>query len=141
MLALLAVSRAAAAAAMLHHSMTPCCHQRSTQLSHRHQPCCQSSATAQYPAKLTRALPVPPPTDEEDTASEDEEKAAGWGQEDTYIVDCPCGVTFDDGHMMIECENCKVWAHTECLQMQMVSGWPGPPCVALCLPVLPGPVE
>jgi hypothetical protein len=59
-------------------------------------------------------------TDEEDTASEDEEKAAGWGQEDTYIVDCPCGVTFDDGHMMIECENCKVWAHTECLQMQMV---------------------
>jgi hypothetical protein len=81
--------------------------------------------------------------DEEDTASEDEEKAAGWGQEDTYIVDCPCGVTFDDGHMMIECENCKVWAHTECLQMQMVGGqglnvwcW-----LLLGLPVLRRPVR
>lgn len=27
---------------------------------------------------------------------------------DTGMVDCPCGVTFDDGQAMIECERCKV---------------------------------
>jgi hypothetical protein len=80
-------------------------------------------AHAQQQSGLTPLLPPPPRSPaEEETASEEEEKAPGWGQEDTYIVDCPCGVTFDDGHMMIECENCKVWAHTECLQMQMVGG-------------------
>ncbi|GMH45269.1 hypothetical protein BSKO_13226 [Bryopsis sp. KO-2023] len=36
-----------------------------------------------------------------------------------YVVDCPCGVTFDDGDMMIECECCKTWAHVDCLKAQM----------------------
>lgn len=41
--------------------------------------------------------------------------------EHTYVVECPCGVTYDDGQMMIECETCKAWAHNACLQAQMVS--------------------
>eukprot|EP00775_Hariotina_reticulata_P003914 gene3914-4168_t len=41
--------------------------------------------------------------------------------EDTYIVECACGIQFDDGNLMIECEHCKAWAHTACLQKQMVS--------------------
>jgi hypothetical protein len=47
--------------------------------------------------------------------------------EDTYVVECACGTQVDDGHLMIECESCKAWAHTACLQAQMVSCW------ALCL--------
>lgn len=39
--------------------------------------------------------------------------------EDSYIVECPCGVKYDDGQMMIECEICKVWAHVKCLRAQM----------------------
>lgn len=39
---------------------------------------------------------------------------------DSYVVDCPCGVTYDDGQMMIECECCKAWAHIDCLKVQMV---------------------
>lgn len=35
----------------------------------------------------------------------------------SYIVSCPCGVRHDDGQMMIECEDCKCWAHVNCLQM------------------------
>ena len=27
---------------------------------------------------------------------------------DSGMVDCPCGVTSDDGEAMIECERCKV---------------------------------
>ena len=27
---------------------------------------------------------------------------------DSSMVDCPCGVTHDDGEAMIECERCKV---------------------------------
>jgi len=41
--------------------------------------------------------------------------------EDSYIVECACGIQFDDGNLMIECEHCKAWAHTACLQKQMVS--------------------
>lgn len=40
--------------------------------------------------------------------------------DDAYIVECPCGIQFDDGHLMIECEHCRCWAHTACLQAQMV---------------------
>jgi hypothetical protein len=54
--------------------------------------------------------------------------AAGEGQgtvgEDSYIVDCPCGVRYDDGAMMVECEVCKTWAHIDCLQQQ-ASSQPG----------------
>jgi hypothetical protein len=46
---------------------------------------------------------------------------AGEEGDDTYFVECPCGIQFDDGHLMIECEHCKAWAHTACLQAQMVS--------------------
>lgn len=45
----------------------------------------------------------------------------GMESEESYddaVVDCPCGVNFDDGQMMIECESCKAWAHTHCLQAQ-----------------------
>jgi hypothetical protein len=35
----------------------------------------------------------------------------------SYIVSCPCGVRHDDGAMMIECEDCKCWAHVHCLQL------------------------
>ncbi|CAD7702283.1 unnamed protein product [Ostreobium quekettii] len=41
--------------------------------------------------------------------------------EESYIVDCPCGVTYDDGQMMIECELCKAWAHIACLKAQLDS--------------------
>jgi hypothetical protein len=37
------------------------------------------------------------------------------------VVECACGTQVDDGHLMIECESCKAWAHTACLQAQMVS--------------------
>jgi hypothetical protein len=40
--------------------------------------------------------------------------------EDSYVVECACGTQVDDGHLMIECESCKAWAHTACLQAQMV---------------------
>ncbi|KAK9904272.1 hypothetical protein WJX75_008209 [Coccomyxa subellipsoidea] len=40
-------------------------------------------------------------------------------ERDSGMVDCPCGITFDDGQAMIECERCKVWAHLVCLQVQM----------------------
>merc|ERR1719199_2263492 len=44
-------------------------------------------------------LPSPPPS------------PGGW------IVDCPgCGVTYDDGEEMVECEACNVWAHVSCLK-------------------------
>ena len=29
-------------------------------------------------------------------------------EKDSGMVDCPCGVTYDDGQAMIECERCKV---------------------------------
>jgi len=32
------------------------------------------------------------------------------------VVSCLCGVDYDDGHQMIECEKCKEWAHTTCLE-------------------------
>lgn len=37
------------------------------------------------------------------------------------VVDCPCGVNYDDGLMMIECERCKTWAHVQCLKAQQSS--------------------
>lgn len=36
-----------------------------------------------------------------------------WGDE-SWIVDCPCGVSFDDGEEMVECDECGVWVHTAC---------------------------
>lgn len=42
-------------------------------------------------------------------------------QEEMYIVECACGITYDDGNLMIECERCRAWAHTSCLQALMVS--------------------
>lgn len=34
---------------------------------------------------------------------------------DNCIVACRCGVDYDDGERMIECEKCKEWAHVSCL--------------------------
>jgi hypothetical protein len=53
--------------------------------------------------------------------NEEAEEDAGDEADDAYIVECPCGIQYDDGHLMIECEHCKAWAHTACLQAQMVS--------------------
>ncbi|EFJ14963.1 hypothetical protein SELMODRAFT_73068, partial [Selaginella moellendorffii] len=39
-----------------------------------------------------------------------------WGEE-PWTVDCPCGVTFDDGEEMVECDECGVWVHTSCCQV------------------------
>lgn len=36
--------------------------------------------------------------------------------EGVYMVSCLCGVTYDDGAMMIECEGCGTWVHLACLQ-------------------------
>ncbi|XP_068649589.1 uncharacterized protein [Aristolochia californica] len=33
----------------------------------------------------------------------------GW-----WTVDCICGVTFDDGEEMVNCDECGVWVHTRC---------------------------
>eukprot|EP00210_Caulerpa_lentillifera_P006454 g6166.t1 len=33
-----------------------------------------------------------------------------------YTVACLCGVDHDDGQRMIECEKCKEWVHTACLE-------------------------
>ncbi|XP_078446368.1 uncharacterized protein LOC144715313 [Wolffia australiana] len=46
-------------------------------------------------------LPVP------SAASED------WG-DGSWTVDCSCGVTFDDGEEMVNCDLCGVWVHTRC---------------------------
>mmetsp|Transcript_62836 Transcript_62836/g.199024 ORF Transcript_62836/g.199024 Transcript_62836/m.199024 type:complete len:119 (+) Transcript_62836:413-769(+) len=32
----------------------------------------------------------------------------------TWTVDCICGVQYDDGEEMIECESCCVWVHIIC---------------------------
>lgn len=56
---------------------------------------------------------------------EEEEEEGREEGDDAYVVECPCGIQYDDGHLMIECEHCKAWAHTACLQAQMVS--PGEP--------------
>lgn len=32
-----------------------------------------------------------------------------------WTVDCICGVNYDDGEEMIECETCNVWLHTNCM--------------------------
>mmetsp|Transcript_12990 Transcript_12990/g.47473 ORF Transcript_12990/g.47473 Transcript_12990/m.47473 type:complete len:392 (-) Transcript_12990:267-1442(-) len=32
-----------------------------------------------------------------------------------WTVDCICGVNYDDGEEMIECETCNVWLHTTCM--------------------------
>lgn len=40
-----------------------------------------------------------------------------------WRVQCLCGVTYDDGQEMVECEACQCWAHTACLQLVL-----GPAC-------------
>ncbi|KAM7256828.1 hypothetical protein ACFE04_012569 [Oxalis oulophora] len=32
----------------------------------------------------------------------------------SWTVDCICGVTFDDGEEMVNCDDCGVWVHTRC---------------------------
>ncbi|OVA20112.1 zinc finger protein [Macleaya cordata] len=32
----------------------------------------------------------------------------------SWTVDCVCGVTFDDGEEMVNCDECGVWVHTRC---------------------------
>lgn len=39
-----------------------------------------------------------------------------WGDE-SWIVACPCGVNFDDGEEMVECDKCGVWVHTHCCRV------------------------
>eukprot|EP00250_Pteridium_aquilinum_P008360 c17883_g1_i2 orf=244-2673(+) len=34
--------------------------------------------------------------------------------EESWTVDCPCGVNFDDGEEMVDCDECGVWVHTGC---------------------------
>ncbi|KAK9049752.1 hypothetical protein SSX86_031276 [Deinandra increscens subsp. villosa] len=36
-----------------------------------------------------------------------------WGDE-SWVVDCVCGVDFDDGEEMVDCDECGVWVHTRC---------------------------
>lgn len=36
-----------------------------------------------------------------------------WGDE-LWIVDCFCGVSFDDGEEMVECDECVVWVYIVC---------------------------
>ncbi|KAL6005749.1 hypothetical protein ACLOJK_006322 [Asimina triloba] len=36
-----------------------------------------------------------------------------WG-DGSWTVDCVCGVTFDDGEEMVNCDECGVWVHTRC---------------------------
>ncbi|KAF8413398.1 hypothetical protein HHK36_001379 [Tetracentron sinense] len=36
-----------------------------------------------------------------------------WG-DDTWTVECICGVNFDDGEEMVDCDECGVWVHTRC---------------------------
>lgn len=32
----------------------------------------------------------------------------------SWTVDCICGVNFDDGQEMVDCDECGVWVHTHC---------------------------
>lgn len=32
----------------------------------------------------------------------------------SWTVDCVCGVNFDDGEEMVDCDECGVWVHTRC---------------------------
>ncbi|KAL2527784.1 RING/FYVE/PHD zinc finger superfamily protein [Abeliophyllum distichum] len=32
----------------------------------------------------------------------------------SWTVDCVCGVNFDDGEEMVNCDECGVWVHTRC---------------------------
>ncbi|XP_010529675.1 PREDICTED: uncharacterized protein LOC104806458 [Tarenaya hassleriana] len=34
----------------------------------------------------------------------------------SWTVDCVCGVNFDDGEEMVNCDECGVWVHTRCSQ-------------------------
>ncbi|KAF5178179.1 Zinc finger protein, partial [Thalictrum thalictroides] len=36
-----------------------------------------------------------------------------WG-DGSWTVDCLCGVNFDDGEEMVNCDECGVWVHTRC---------------------------
>eukprot|EP00898_Chlorokybus_atmophyticus_P007994 jgi/Chlat1/8196/Chrsp76S07628 len=38
-----------------------------------------------------------------------------WGA--SWTVACPCGVDYDDGEEMIECDECNVWVHTACARV------------------------
>jgi hypothetical protein len=35
-----------------------------------------------------------------------------------YIVACSCGVNWDDGKQMVQCEGCRAWSHVSCAQKQ-----------------------
>ncbi|XP_027080766.1 uncharacterized protein [Coffea arabica] len=35
-------------------------------------------------------------------------------EEESWTVDCVCGVNFDDGEEMVNCDECGVWVHTRC---------------------------
>lgn len=37
-----------------------------------------------------------------------------WAEEESWTVDCICGVNFDDGEEMVNCDECGVWVHTRC---------------------------
>ena len=34
--------------------------------------------------------------------------------DESWTVDCLCGVNFDDGEEMVNCDECGVWVHTRC---------------------------
>ncbi|VFQ59817.1 unnamed protein product [Cuscuta campestris] len=38
-----------------------------------------------------------------------------WG-DGSWTVDCVCGVNFDDGEEMVDCDDCGVWVHTRCVR-------------------------
>ncbi|MCO5590906.1 hypothetical protein L7F22_044881 [Adiantum nelumboides] len=37
--------------------------------------------------------------------------------EESWTVDCPCGVNYDDGEEMVDCDECGVWVHTGCCRI------------------------
>ncbi|KAG6550457.1 hypothetical protein Mapa_007999 [Marchantia paleacea] len=47
-----------------------------------------------------------------DSSSESDD----W-EDESWIVDCPCGVSHDDGEEMVECDECGVWVHTACCRV------------------------
>nr|GMD03285.1 uncharacterized protein LOC109165199 isoform X2 [Ipomoea batatas] len=50
----------------------------------------------------SNGLPMPNPQDD-------------WG-DGSWTVDCVCGVNFDDGEEMVNCDDCGVWVHTRCVR-------------------------
>ena len=53
-------------------------------------------------------------------------------ERDSGMVDCPCGVTYDDGQAMIECERCKVGISQKSEQNQVLIHGRSNECAHCC---------